>query len=214
MRKYHPIDAILPRGRQGVLSATVLQPEKWWYLSDLARHLGVTPSSIQRELSSLAEAGVLERRRDGNRVYVRPDPACPFLPDLQGLLTKTAGVADAVRQLLEPFAPRIRLALLYGSTARGEERSGSDIDLLVVGDVRLSELAPSLQGAEKMLARPVNATVYSEKEFAQRRKEGHHFLDTVLRSQTVTLLGDANDMEPTAGTTARAGARHKRAGAR
>src|SRR5437016_1143340 len=129
MRRNHPIDALLPRGRQGILSATLLQPERWWYLSDLARHLGVPPSSLQRELASLVAAGILLRRQDGNRVYVRPDPACPFLPDLQGLLTKTAGIADVLRETLHPFASQIQAAYLYGSLARGTEGSQSDADL-------------------------------------------------------------------------------------
>src|SRR5437588_690162 len=115
MRISKSLDALFPRGRQGILAATVLRPDHWWYLSDLARHLGVRPSSLQREVRALIEAGVLCSRRDGNRVYLRPDPACPFLPELEGLLTKTAGVVDVLDDTLLPFADRIGCAFIYGS---------------------------------------------------------------------------------------------------
>jgi predicted transcriptional regulator len=51
--------------RQGVLAATLAQPSKWWYLSELADRLGTTPSSLQRELSSLVASGILSHRREG-----------------------------------------------------------------------------------------------------------------------------------------------------
>ena len=108
MRKKKPIDALFPQIRQQILAATLLHPEKWWYLSDLAHHLGRRPSSLQRELASLVGAGVLRRTQEGNRAYFQPDPECPFLSELQGILIKTAGLADVLRDALGPFTDRIR----------------------------------------------------------------------------------------------------------
>jgi hypothetical protein len=53
MRKKRPLDSLFPRTRQAILTATLLHPEHWWYLSDLAKYLGVRPSSLQRELDGL-----------------------------------------------------------------------------------------------------------------------------------------------------------------
>jgi predicted transcriptional regulator len=81
MRKSSPIDPLLNKTTQGLLAATVLQPQRWWYLSDLAVHLRRRPSSLQRPLAALVSAGVLARRKEGNRVYFRADQDCPFLPE-------------------------------------------------------------------------------------------------------------------------------------
>ena len=121
MRKSKAIDAILPRTRQAILAATLLHPERWWYLSDLARHLEVRPSSLQRELATLIDAEILRQRRDGNRIYFQPNPDCPFLAELQRLMAKTAGLVDVLREVLDPFANRIDWAFVYGSMARSEE---------------------------------------------------------------------------------------------
>ena len=91
MRKSRALDALFPRIRQALLAATVLHPDRWWYLSDLAKHLDVRPSSLQRELAALVDAGILRRRRDGNRVYFQRNPDCPFLRELQGLLVRRLG---------------------------------------------------------------------------------------------------------------------------
>src|SRR5271168_4798512 len=76
MRNSSVLTALFPHVRQGVLAATLTQPSKWWYLSELADRLGTTPSSLQRELSSLVASGILTHRREGTRAYFkqRPDP--------------------------------------------------------------------------------------------------------------------------------------------
>ena len=81
MRKNNMLDALLPRTRRKILATLLLSPERRWYLSDLAQHLKVTPSSLQRELASLAEAGIFCREADGNRVYYQANPSHPLLPD-------------------------------------------------------------------------------------------------------------------------------------
>lgn len=112
-----------------MLAATVMHPDRWWFLADLARHLGVSPSSLQRELQSLVEAGILIRREGGKHVYFQPDPNCPVLPELQGIMTKTLGLVDILRAAMAPFGEAIRVAFVYGSMARSEQLSESDVDL-------------------------------------------------------------------------------------
>lgn len=95
MRKTSPVlTPLFTSTMQGVLAATVLRPEREWYLSDLAAYLGVGPSSLQRTLAKLTRAGILNRRRNGNRVYYRTDPVCPILSELASILIKTAGIAE------------------------------------------------------------------------------------------------------------------------
>jgi len=79
----------------------LLQPEKWWYLSDLAKYLHTTPSSLQRELASFVEGDLLESRKDGNRVYYRVNKSCPVIQELQSLFIKTTGIADVIKSALK-----------------------------------------------------------------------------------------------------------------
>ena len=159
MRKSSLLDALFPRVRQDILATLLLHPDRRWSLSDLARHLHVTPSSLQRELASLTGAGILRREADGNRVHYQAETSHPLLPELQGLFAKTVGLADKVTAALEPFCDEIELAFIFGSVARGERTAGSDVDLLLVGTVGLAELALPLRELEKALRVPINVTI-------------------------------------------------------
>jgi DNA-binding transcriptional ArsR family regulator len=126
MRKQSTLDSLFPRDRAGLLSATMLQPEHWWYMTELAKQLGVPPSSVQRELDSLVGAGFLLRRQDGRRIYFKANTESPLFPELRGIAEKTTGAVPALTTTLDKFHEKIDLALIYGSMARGQ------IDLLPI----------------------------------------------------------------------------------
>ncbi len=191
----HALDALLPRTRQLVLAAVMMHPGRWWYRSDLARHLGVTPSSLQRELSALVGAGILRRKQEGGRVYYQADVENPIFPDLQSLVAKTAGLVSVLQSTLKSVRDRIVSAFVYGSIARSTERSPSDIDLMVIGRVRLSELSPLLRRAEERLARPVNATLHTPIEFRKRVAAKNPFLHNVLEKEKLFVIGGEHDLE-------------------
>jgi len=195
MRKFHPIDVLFPQARKELLAATLMHPDRWWYLSEIASHLGRTPSSLQRELHRLTAAGILHTRKESNRLYYQPDPLCPFLPELTGLIVKTAGISDVLSEMLGKFKKQIAWAFIHGSIVRAEEFSTSDVDLLIIGQLTLSNLSTPLRESEKKLGRDVNPVLYTQKEFAKHIKAGQHFSRTVLASEKLFLLGDSIEFE-------------------
>lgn len=194
MRKSSPIDPLISKTIQGLLAATALQPERSWYLSDLAKHLGRRPSSLQAPLASLAAAGILRRRKEGNRVYYQADPQCPFLRELQGIIAKTVGLADVLREALAHLGTEIAVAFVHGSVASSRERASSDVDLIVVGTVGLSKLSPALEAAEERLGRPINARVYAVDELTKKLANKNHFLRAVLGKEKLFIVGTTDDL--------------------
>jgi predicted nucleotidyltransferase len=195
MRKPAALAALFPTVRGDVLAATLMQPDKWWYLSELAQFLRTTPSSLQRELKSLVDGGILETRREGARAYFKADTRSPLFPELRGLIHKTAGLVPTLRELLHPFEARIACAFVYGSVACSQEHALSDVDLLVVGDVGLADLTPALRKAEARLGREVNVTSYSTREFWNKAAAKNHFLSEVLRGPKTFVKGDQRDVD-------------------
>lgn len=198
MRKSN-LDALFPKTRQAVLSACLLHPEKWWYLSDLANFLKLTPSSLQRELASLSEVGLLEIKRDGNRVYYKANLAWPGIQELQSLFIKTIGIVDVVKAVVKKLMPEMDFAFIYGSFARGEALATSDIDLMFVGDLKLSQLSPLLRKAEKQLVREINPTLFTRKDFVAKLKANDSFLKTVLSDKIIFLKGNKDELKSLAG---------------
>lgn len=206
------LETIFPSVRAGILSSAMLEPRRWWFLSEMARRLGARPSSLQRELESLVESGILERRVDGRRVYFRANARSPIFKDLRGLVEKTAGIVPALSGALEPFGDRIELAFVYGSIARGEERAASDVDLMIVGSVKQIDLLPALRKLEDRFGREVNATLYSPREFRAKLAAGDHFLQSVLKSRTILLRGSPDELDKAAARRKGAPAPDQRSG--
>jgi predicted nucleotidyltransferase len=195
LRKVRVLDALISRTKQQILAATLLQPERSWYLMELARHLHVRASSLQRELRLLTEAGFLKRHQNGNRVYYQADAACPIRQELALILAKTLGIVDVLRKSLRPIQGRIEVAFVFGSVATSSERSTSDIDVMMIGAAPLSEVAPVIRKSEEELGRAVNPTVYSPAEFRRRIQEEAHFLKTVLGEKRLFVIGTQDDLE-------------------
>lgn len=187
--------ALFPTVRGDVLTATLTQPQKWWYLSELAHFLETSPSSLQRELKALVDGGILESRREGARAYFKADARSPVFAELRGLIDKTAGVVPTLRTTLRPFDRRIACAFVYGQVARSEEHAESDIDLLVVGEVGLADLAATLRNAEVRLGRKLNITNYSKAEFRRKATARDHFLTEVLRASKQFVKGDEREVD-------------------
>jgi DNA-binding transcriptional ArsR family regulator len=189
MRKVRTLDVLLPKTRQGILAATLVQPEKAWYVSELARRMGVPASSLQRELHDLSEVGILKTYRQGRMVYYQANTDSPVFSDLRGLLIKTVGFVDILARALKPLAARLRTAFVYGSVAAGSEQSDSDVDLMVVGQVSPKDLALPLRRARELLGRNINPTVYTPEEFDKKRAASDPFLKQVLGRPKLFVLG-------------------------
>jgi predicted nucleotidyltransferase len=145
-------------------------------------------------VNALASAGLLLREQRGRQVFFRLDPRCPVLTELRAVVMKTAGLGGVLRHALAPLAQKIRVAFVFGSFARGEQRHSSDVDLMIVGDVSFAPLAGALRGPQARLARAVNPTLYSPAEFRQKLDASNHFLDRVLAGPKLLIIGGEHEL--------------------
>lgn len=202
------MDLLFPGTRQKVLAQLLLAPEADLHLRELARLTGSHAGTLARELDKLTEAGLLLRSEQGNQVRYRANRAHPLFDDLAAIFRKTHGAAAVLREALMPLAARIRVALVFGSMARGTQSAGSDIDLLVVGEVGFAELMQALHPAQETLRREINPVLYSPREFAQRTKLGEAFVREITGKPVVFLMGEKDDLAELAGDPAPATAKH------
>jgi len=121
--------------RRAVLALLYGHSDESFYLRQIVRTAGVGLGAVQRELKKLSGAGIITRKARGRQVYYQANQECPVYAELKNLVIKTVGVGDVIRAGLVPLADRIRVAFLFGSLVRGDERSSSDVDVMVVGDV-------------------------------------------------------------------------------
>src|SRR5262249_34309052 len=138
-------DVLFGKGRGAILGLLYEHPDQSFYYRQLARQLnGLSVGTIQRELDLLNQLGLIERSTVGKQVSYRANRSHPVFPELRALVAKTIGAIPMLRSALARLADAISIAFVYGSMARGEEKSESDIDLMVVGSVTLEDVITKL----------------------------------------------------------------------
>ena len=183
------------RLRAKLLGWLLSHPGERYFVRQLAAILQEDPTNLSRELSRLESMEIVTGSREGQQKYFRANPDSPIYPDLRGLVLKTSGVSEALREALRSLADRISLAFLFGSVAAGKETAASDIDLFVTGTVSLAELVEALGPVQNQIGREVNPVVYPVAELRDKLAQGHHFLISVFGGPTVLLMGDLREFE-------------------
>ena len=147
------------RGR--VLALLYGTPDRAFFVREIARETDTSVGSIQRELETLAEVGLIDRSTIGRQVFYQANRNQPIFEELRSLAAKTSGIFHLLGSALAPLAKQISFAFVYGSMARGDDTAQSDVDLMVVGDLTLDELLAQLSPTERALGRVINPTLYS-----------------------------------------------------
>ncbi|NPV59495.1 MAG: ArsR family transcriptional regulator [Actinobacteria bacterium] len=182
-----------------LLKIFFLHTSEEFYQRELSRLSGDSLYLVQRELSRLERSGLVRKERRGNRVYYSAQEENPAFLDLKKFFIKTVALGDKLSHALAPLLPEINLAFIYGSVATGEDRPGSDVDIMVIGEVSLKELSKILGPLSRELGREFNPSAYAISEFKKRIKEGNAFIWSVINSPKIWLVGDEDGLAGLAG---------------
>jgi len=163
------------------------------YMREIERRTGFAIGTVQTELKKLQRLDIISRVKDGNRVYYRANTAHPLYPNIRELVLKTSGFGDVIKHALGN-EKGIRVAFVFGSLARQEEKANSDVDLMVVGNIGLRKLTGLLMDVAGKIGREINPHIFSEKEFIKRKIGQDHFLNQVLESPKIFVIGTENDL--------------------
>lgn len=167
------------------------EDKKSIHLRDLQRQSGLSIGTIQKEIANLKELDLLISERDGNRLYYMANADHPLYKEIRGLVEKTSGIAEQLKAVLSS-TKGIECAFIFGSYAKGEEKSHSDIDLIVIGTVGLRTLSSTFKNITEKTQREINPHIYSKKSWQEKAKKKDHFIKSVLGEKKIFLVGDEN----------------------
>jgi DNA-binding transcriptional ArsR family regulator len=162
------------------------------HVRELERQSGLADATIRQELKKLTRLGVIVARQDGNRTYYRANVEHPLYPDIRNLVRKTSGLTDVLREALGEA--EIQIAFVFGSVASGSEKATSDVDLMVIGAISLRQLSKRLSGLATKLGREINPHTLTPAEFARRIKEREHFINSVLETPRLFVIGSEDEL--------------------
>jgi predicted nucleotidyltransferase len=188
-------DALFPQVRQRVLALLFGNPDRSFFSNEVVALAQSGTGAVQRELASLAHAGLLTVAAQGNQKHYQANSAAPVFEELRGLVMKTSGLVDVLRSCLAPLAGQIDAAFVYGSISKRQDTATSDVDLLVISDsLGYADLFPLMELAGARLGRKVNPTIYTRAELAKRIKEKNAFATRILSQEKLWVLGSEDTL--------------------
>jgi predicted nucleotidyltransferase len=188
-------DVLFPKVRQSLLGLLFGRPDTSFHTNEIIRLTHSGSGAVQRELDKLAKAELITVERKGNRKQYHANKLSPLYAELRGIVLKTFGLVDVLREALQPVSKDIKVAFIYGSVAKNEDTSESDIDLMIISDtLSYAELFPLLEKAQEQIGREINPTFYSESEWKRKLGEKKHFVTQVMKQAKLFLLGIEDEL--------------------
>jgi predicted nucleotidyltransferase len=188
-------DALFSTTQQRVLGLIFGQPDRSFYATELIGLTGAGSGAVQRELARLEQSKLVNVRRIGTQKHYQANTDSPLFEELCSIARKTVGLAEPLRTALAPLSSKIAAAFVFGSVAKKQDTSVSDIDLMVISDtVTYADLYSALEPLNEKLRRGVNPQVYTRRELAKRVKEHNSFITRVLGQPKLWIYGSENDL--------------------
>ena len=183
--------------RENIFSLLFAGSVEELHMREIQRRSGMSIGAVQQELQKLEKLDVIKSRRSSNRLYYHANKEHPLYIDIRNLVLKTSGLADVLKEALKD--QRIKVAFVFGSIAENNERAGSDVDLMVIGELDLEAIVDMLHGVTDKIDREINPHVFSEAEFKKRLKAKEHFITSIMDVKKIFIVGTEDDLKAMGG---------------
>lgn len=187
-------DIIISRVRVKILTLFLSNPGMIFHVRDIVRKLDEEINAVRRELGHMEKAGMVSKEQRANRLFYMFRKDYPLFYELMELIGKTSGLgADLLKNKVK--LGKIKYAMISGRYLRGiQKKSSTDVDLLIVGNVVLPELAQIVKAEEVRRERELNYTVMTEDEFQFRKRRRDPFVLSIMEHSRVMIIGDEEEL--------------------
>lgn len=168
-------------------------PDGEYYLRELERLLAIPVSMVRKELMKLHAQGMFKVRQRGNLSLYSIDKGYPLYEEFKKIVFKSIGIQGALKEVLSKIKG-VEVAFIYGSYAKDEARALSDIDLFIIGKVDESKLISSINKLESELKREINYSLYSRKDFLEKKRKKNAFISDLVENPKIFVIGSEDGL--------------------
>lgn len=155
------------------------------YVREISKMLNISVSGVKREVDNLKKLGLIKKSK---KVLLNKE--CVFLDDLKSIFVKVDYIRYPIKKALESV--KVEFALIFGSFARGDYSSDSDVDLLIVGEIKQAEVFKKLKRVERMVKRDINPVVWDASEL--KKKKNSVFVKEIFANKIIMIKGEEKDV--------------------
>lgn len=186
-------DLIVSKVRIKMLKLFFRSQGTMYHVREIVRQIDEEINAVRRELARLEKAGLLKSEWRANRRYYELVKSYVFYPELMRLIAKSQGLGGSIIKHRGKLG-KVKFAMLASAFVQGRPAGHNDVNLLIVGNIVLPELAALVREEEAARELEINYTVMSEEEFLFRKRRNDPFILLVLAKSRVMLLGDEEAM--------------------
>lgn len=186
-------DLFISKTRVKLLKIFFSNPKKIFYVRELVRLTEEQINAVRRELDRMNKKGIIRKEERGNRLYYGLRKDYSFYNELLFLVGKTTGLGSEIIKNQRKIG-KIKFAMISGRFLKDLPRQQKEIDLLVVGQVILPQIASLVRAEEAIRKQEINYTVMTEEELDFRKRRRDPFILRVLSGSRVMLIGDEEEL--------------------
>lgn len=187
-------DLTVSKVRVKLLRLFFSNPAELYHVRGLVRKIEEEINAVRRELSHLETAGLLKKEHRGNRLYYWLDHRYPLFRELLIIVAKETGLGEQIIKNKGRIG-RISFCVFSGRfVKRAERKETEEVEVLIVGDIIMAELAALIKAEEERRGQEINYTVMSDEEFDFRKKRRDPFLLGILYKSKVMIIGEEENL--------------------
>lgn len=181
-------DLFISRVRVKLLELFFTQTGEMYYVREITRLIHEEINAVRRELDRMVGFGLLKSEQRGNRLYYFLNPRYPYHQELQRMVAKSTSIGKKFNQLRRKLGT-LEFVMFSDLFAVGQGGKQGEIDILVIGDVVLSEVDALIKEEQAERGREINYAVFSLEEFDFRKTRRDPFIMDVLYGGRVMVIG-------------------------
>jgi hypothetical protein len=186
-------DFMISRVRVKVMELFFRQPQEMFFVREITRHTKEEINAVRRELDRMLECGLLKSEERGNRLYYFLNKNYTFYPELLRMVVKSTGLGEKLYKLRKKLGT-VSFVVFSGKFVQTDLSKGSDVDVLIVGDIVLAELEAVMKEEEQRIGREIKYTVLGGEEFEFRKQRRDPFLMEVLYGVRIMVVGNEEEL--------------------
>lgn len=173
------------RTRVKLLRLFLAQPEKEYFVREIARTVGEQINSVRRELANLENVGILLCSGHDQKKYYRVNKLFALYDEFRAIVLKSRLTFE--KEFIKSIKGMgaIYYLVLTGYFVNDEH---ADVDVLIVGQVQRSKLEALLDKFRVVFGQQLRFTVMNKDEYLYRKDITDKFLYSILNGKRVVVV--------------------------